>query len=213
MGTVTDLLREAHGLLRHTECIDNDATRCPACSLESRIDSYLASPPAAQPVAFMWPSRSSAIPLATWGGPIPPEVIKLYALPPDAQALIAAAEESLATQVKITAEVLERERKMQEVLVEARKKIQIPSRFIRVRDGEPFEPGPLGIMDVWGGEPKVGESAGYQDVSYPAGNWSGKAIWRVQHMKWADNPEYAQVMALLERVDAALSGAQGKEQG
>lgn len=35
------LLQEAADLLRHTECKDGDATRCPACSLESRIETVL----------------------------------------------------------------------------------------------------------------------------------------------------------------------------
>jgi hypothetical protein len=91
------------------------------------------------------------------------------------------------------------------LLRETRKKIPTPSQFIRVPDGKPFEPGPNGIQDIWGREPKVGESAGYQDVSYLPGNWSGKSTWRVQHMKWADNPEYAKAMELFARIDLLLS--------
>ena len=45
----------------------------------------------------------------------------------DWKARALAAEESLATQVKITAEVLERERQMQEALAEARDWLQGPS--------------------------------------------------------------------------------------
>lgn len=42
--TERELLREASKLLRHTNCIDDDATKCPACSLESRISTLLAAP-------------------------------------------------------------------------------------------------------------------------------------------------------------------------
>ena len=35
---LTGLLIEAQYRLHHTACIDDDATRCPACSLESRIE-------------------------------------------------------------------------------------------------------------------------------------------------------------------------------
>jgi len=36
-----DLLLEAKELIHHTRCIDDDALKCPACSLESRIDTFL----------------------------------------------------------------------------------------------------------------------------------------------------------------------------
>ena len=35
------LLIEAREILKHTRCIDDDAMKCPACSLESRISSIL----------------------------------------------------------------------------------------------------------------------------------------------------------------------------
>lgn len=41
---VTDarlLLSEALVLLKHTSCIDGDATKCRACSLEARIEALL----------------------------------------------------------------------------------------------------------------------------------------------------------------------------
>jgi len=40
-----ELLIEAKELLHHTRCIDNDAMKCPACSLESRIDTFLMAKP------------------------------------------------------------------------------------------------------------------------------------------------------------------------
>ena len=40
---IEELLTEAKNLLHHTKCIDEDALKCPACSLESRIDAILPS--------------------------------------------------------------------------------------------------------------------------------------------------------------------------
>lgn len=39
MCALLDLARDT---LRHTECRDGDATRCPACALEAEIDKMLA---------------------------------------------------------------------------------------------------------------------------------------------------------------------------
>lgn len=39
-----ELLSEAQHMLAHSRCKDDDATKCPACSLESRIDAVLADP-------------------------------------------------------------------------------------------------------------------------------------------------------------------------
>ena len=39
---LVELLEETEGMLQHTKCKDEDAMKCPACSLESRIDTALA---------------------------------------------------------------------------------------------------------------------------------------------------------------------------
>lgn len=40
------LLTEAEGLIRHSRCIEDDAMKCPGCSLESRIYEALKKEPA-----------------------------------------------------------------------------------------------------------------------------------------------------------------------
>ncbi len=41
MKNILELLTESRDLLQHTRCVDDDAFKCPACSLESRIDDAL----------------------------------------------------------------------------------------------------------------------------------------------------------------------------
>ena len=41
MNNLISLLEESRDLLHHTRCVDDDALKCPACSLESRIDEAL----------------------------------------------------------------------------------------------------------------------------------------------------------------------------
>jgi len=94
-----------------------------------------------------------------------------------------------------------------ELLQAARKELaaHMPSELIQIPDGEPFTPGPYGISMTLGGTPKTGESAGYQSLTTPVGNWSsGPGPWRVQHMRWAHNPEFARVSALLTQIDAVI---------
>jgi len=63
----------------------------------------------------------------------------------------------------------------------------------------------MGLTSTAGGTPKVGESAGYRTIVNVIGNWSsGPGPWRVQHMLWADNPDYARALDLISRIDATL---------
>jgi len=39
---LVELLEETEGMLQHTKCLNEDALKCPACSLESRIGEALA---------------------------------------------------------------------------------------------------------------------------------------------------------------------------
>ena len=97
-----------------------------------------------------------------------------------------------------------------ELLQAVRKELatHMPSELIQIPDGEPFAPGPAGISHTIGGPaPKAGDSAGYQTLhsAFAGGNWSsGIGPWRVQRMRWAHNPEFARVSALLTQIDAVI---------
>jgi len=97
---------------------------------------------------------------------------------------------------------------LRSLLQQAREEIyaRVPSKLIQVPDGEIFTPGPMGLSGTIGGIPKAGESAGYRTIMNTAGNWSsGIGPWRVQHMLWAENPEYERTWTLINRIDALLA--------
>lgn len=97
---------------------------------------------------------------------------------------------------------------LRSLLQQAREEIyaRVPSKLIQVPDGDIFTPGSMGLFGTIGGIPKAGESAGYRTIMNTAGNWSsGIGPWRVQHMLWAENPEYERTWILINRIDELLA--------
>jgi len=94
-----------------------------------------------------------------------------------------------------------------EVLREARARLTIPPKLIKVQDGKPI-PAPAGGISILGGpdeNTKVGDFAGYESIM-SAGCWYGQnQQWLVCSMKWADSPAYAAAIAYRDKLDALLT--------
>jgi hypothetical protein len=96
---------------------------------------------------------------------------------------------------------------LRELLIEARRRLVIPPRLIKVQDGLPFEPfGSIECVTGFNDDTKPGDFAGNESLLNTTGNWnSPPATWRAVRMKWADNPAYAEALAYRDKLDAALA--------